>query len=54
MPVSILLGGTFMLVIDTLSRTITSLDIPLSILTGLIGAPFYAWLLYRQKAANVL
>ena len=44
LPVTLLLGGTFMLVID----------IPLSILTGLIGAPFYAWLLYRQRAANLL
>ena len=54
LPVSLLLGGTFMLVIDTLSRTLTTSDIPLSILTGLIGAPFYAWLLYRQRAANLL
>ena len=54
LPTTLLLGGTFMLVIDTLSRTITTSDIPLSILTGLIGAPFYAWLLYRQRAANLL
>ena len=54
LPVSLLLGATFMLVIDTLSRTLTTSDIPLSILTGLIGAPFYAWLLYRQRAANLL
>ena len=54
LPVTVLLGGTFMLLIDTLSRTLTTSDIPLSILTGLIGAPFYAWLLYRQRAANLL
>lgn len=54
LPTTLLLGATFMLVIDTLSRTITTADIPLSILTGLIGAPFYAWLLYRQRAANLL
>lgn len=54
LPVSIMLGATFLLVIDTLSRTITTADIPLSILTGLIGAPFYAWLLYRQKTASAL
>ena len=54
LPTALLLGGTFMLVIDTLARTITSADIPLSILTGLIGAPFYAWLLYRQRQANLL
>lgn len=49
-PVTILLGAVFMLVIDTVARTLTSLEIPLSILTGLIGAPVYAWLLYKQKA----
>lgn len=54
MPTTILLGGTFLLVIDTLSRTITTADLPLSILTGLVGAPFYAWLLYRQRSANLL
>ena len=54
LPITILLGGTFMLVIDTLARTMTTSDIPLSILTGLVGAPFYAWLLYRQRAANLL
>ncbi|AOY76279.1 Hemin transport system permease protein HmuU [Clostridium formicaceticum] len=27
----------------------TSVEIPLGILTGLIGAPFYAWLLWKQR-----
>lgn len=49
-PTTILLGSVFMLIIDTIARTLTSLEIPLSILTGLIGAPIYAWLLYKQKA----
>lgn len=49
-PATILLGSVFMLVIDTIARTLTSLEIPLSILTGMIGAPIYAWLLYKQKA----
>jgi len=50
LPVTILHGALFLLIIDTISRLITSLEIPLSILTGLIGAPFYAWLLWKQKA----
>ena len=49
LPVSILIGGLFMLLIDTLSRTVTSIEVPLSILTGLVGAPLYAFLLYKQK-----
>lgn len=49
MPAAVVLGGVFMLVIDTISRAATSAEIPLSILTGLIGAPFFAWLLWKQK-----
>ncbi len=49
-PVTMLVGGIFMMIIDTLSRVLTTVSIPLSVLTGLVGAPFYAWLLYKQKA----
>lgn len=49
MPMSILMGASFMLVVDTLARTVSSSEIPLSIITGFLGAPLYAWLLYRQK-----
>jgi iron complex transport system permease protein len=51
LPVTILLGSLFMLVVDTVSRAATSVEIPLSILTGLIGAPFYAWLLWKQRVS---
>jgi len=50
LPVTVLLGALFALVIDTIARALTTVEIPLSILTGIIGAPFYAWLLYKQKA----
>lgn len=49
-PCAMLMGGLFLLVMDTVARTVTSLEVPLSILTGLIGAPIYAWLLWKQKA----
>lgn len=49
-PVTALTGAMFMLIIDTIARALLTVEIPLSILTGLIGAPCYAWLLYRQKA----
>ena len=48
-PVTILLGASFMVVIDTLARAMTSMEIPLGILTGLIGAPFYIVVLLRQR-----
>lgn len=48
LPASALLGGLFLLFADTLGRTIAKTELPLSIITGLIGAPFYAWLLYKN------
>ncbi len=52
MSVSILLGGLFMLVVDTLTRVIGEAEMPVSIMTGLIGAPFFCWLLWRQREAG--
>ncbi|MGB4505507.1 MAG: iron chelate uptake ABC transporter family permease subunit, partial [Syntrophaceticus sp.] len=49
LPVTLLLGGAFLVLVDTLARTLTGAELPLSILTGLIGAPFYFWLLVKQR-----
>ena len=48
-PFTALAGGLFMLIVDTLTRTIGVEEMPVSILTGIIGAPFYCWLLFRQR-----
>ena len=48
-PITVVIGALFMLVIDTLARTISTVEIPLSILTGFVGAPLFAYLLYKQK-----
>ena len=48
-PISILLGAIFLIFVDTLARVLTPAELPLTILTGLIGAPFYFWLLARQR-----
>lgn len=48
-PVSILMGSIFMVTIDMLARVLTSLELPLSILTGIIGAPFYFVVLAGQR-----
>ena len=44
-PAAALLGGGFLLGIDTLARSAASVEIPLGILTALIGTPFFIWLL---------
>ena len=49
LPASALLGGLFLLVVDTLTRTIGVEEMPISILTGLVGAPLYGWLLWYQR-----
>lgn len=49
LPASIILGAFFLLLIDDVSRTITSVEIPLGILTAIIGAPFFLYLLARSK-----
>jgi iron complex transport system permease protein len=44
-PAAALIGGGFLLVIDTLARTAAAIEIPLGILTALVGTPFFIWLL---------
>jgi iron complex transport system permease protein len=46
-PASIFLGGVFVVLMDTAARCISSAEIPLSILTAIIGAPFFGILLRR-------
>lgn len=49
MPVAALLGGGFLLFIDTLARTLAPVEIPLGILTALVGSPFFIVLLRRAS-----
>lgn len=48
-PAAGLLGGLFMLTVDTLTRTVGVEEMPVSIMTGVIGAPVFCWLLRRQR-----
>lgn len=52
LPLALLFGALFLLGADTLSRNLYEQEIPLGILTGFIGAPFFAWVLVRQKPAD--
>lgn len=47
LPVSVLIGAGYLLMVDTLARTISVAEVPLGILTAVIGAPFFIWLLAR-------
>ena len=48
-PVSLSIGACFMILVDNLARTLTGSEIPLGIMTSLIGAPFFVYLLKRTK-----
>jgi iron complex transport system permease protein len=50
LPVSFSLGASFLLLIDTLSRTALAREVPLGVFTGLIGVPALFWLLRRRRS----
>lgn len=51
-PVSAILGSAFMVTVDMLARSVTSLELPISIVTALIGAPFFIGLLRKTVYSN--
>ena len=46
-PVCLLLGASVMILIDTVARTITASEVPVSVVTAIVGAPFFITLLRR-------
>ena len=50
LPASLLLGGLYLLVIDDLCRCLFAIELPLSVLTAVIGAPFFIYLLTRGRS----
>lgn len=48
-PLSALIGAIYLLIIDNISRTLFSVEIPIGILTSLIGIPFFAYALKNVK-----
>lgn len=49
LPVSFLMGGAYLVLIDTLARTVTAAEVPIGVLTALIGAPVFFLLLRRNR-----
>ncbi|MBO4317730.1 MAG: iron ABC transporter permease [Mailhella sp.] len=48
LPASVLLGAMFMTLMDLLARTLLATEIPVGVLTALVGAPFFMFLFHRQ------
>lgn len=50
LPACISMGGCYLLAIDTVARSLTSGELPLSILTAVIGVPLFVALFFRKEA----
>ncbi|SKC46713.1 FecCD family ABC transporter permease [Maledivibacter halophilus] len=49
LPAAVLVGGSYLLLVDNLARSIGSLEIPLGVLTSIIGAPFFIYLMLNVR-----
>jgi iron complex transport system permease protein len=49
LPASLSIGASYLVIIDTFARTLSAAEIPLGILTAIIGLPFFAYLIRKTK-----
>lgn len=49
LPASMLIGSAYLLIVDMLARSIATIEVPLGILTAVVGAPFFLWLLVSGR-----
>ncbi len=48
-PCSLLTGSVFLMIVDDLARCLSASELPLGVLTSIVGAPFFLWLMYRGR-----
>jgi iron complex transport system permease protein len=48
LPASIAIGSSYLMIVDDIARTLTVSEIPLGILTAIVGAPFFAYLMRKR------
>ena len=53
LPMSFLVGSSFLLIVDNVARNLFSVEVPLGILTSIIGAPFFFYLLVKRKKEQI-
>lgn len=51
LPASLLIGAVFLLLVDDVARTVFATEIPLGILTAIIGAPFFLYMLFKVRSS---
>ena len=49
LPASMLMGASFLLVVDNVSRLAYTAEIPIGILTAFLGAPFFLYLIMTRR-----
>ena len=49
LPCTLLMGALYLIIVDTLARTLSTSEIPVSIITSLLGAPLFAVLVYQLR-----
>ena len=49
LPITALLGAIFLSIADTFARTISPSEIPLSVITGIVGTPVFVIILFKRK-----
>lgn len=55
LPASALLGGSLLLVADMVTRVVVApAELPIGILTALIGSPFFLWILFRGRFGRIM
>ncbi len=52
LPSSIILGSTYLLIVDNIARILTTSEVPLGILTSIVGAPVFILLLLREETVR--
>jgi len=50
LPVTTLIGAIYLVVVDTIARTAIESEIPIGILTAIVGAPIFAYLLRKNRS----
>lgn len=51
-PASAILGGGYLILVDDISRSLLSMELPLGVVTSIMGAPFFIYLIIKRKPAN--
>jgi iron complex transport system permease protein len=50
LPVTVLVGACYLVAVDTIARTAMEMEIPIGILTAMVGAPIFAYLLRKNRS----